>query len=90
MVVRQTGEHMKARTFIAAAALAAASTVAIGVSAASAEQPVEPGCNGQAVVVRNHASGTNDTNSKGPGYFFRDGQTVKSRIKHARLVDCGL
>jgi hypothetical protein len=55
--------------------------------AALADQPADPGCNGQAVKVRNLGSGTNENNAKGPGYFFRDGQTVKAAIEFARQAD---
>jgi hypothetical protein len=55
------------------------------VAAADTPNPIgAPGCNGNIVATTNHASGTNDTNSKGPGFFFRDGQTVKAAIEGVR------
>ena len=82
---------MKNSKSIRAAALASAVAMLTlgGASVAAADTPNPvgaPGCNGNIVATFNHLSGTNDNNSKGPGFFFRDGQDVKDAIAGARSL----
>jgi len=59
------------------------------VAAADTPNPIgAPGCNGNIVATTNHNSGTNADNSRGPGYFFRDGQAVKAAIEGVRDFAC--
>lgn len=74
----------------------AASAFAVGSIGGPALADVEEadapgsGCFGRIVAWHNHNSGvnpsgsSNDTNARGPGYFFRDGQFLKAQLAVAR------
>ena len=55
--------------------------------------PDLPGCRGNINATINHDSGNEDTNptdkdSKGPGYFFRNGQEFKAALAGVRAEFC--
>lgn len=58
------------------------------------ETPGLPGCFGNLNATFNHDSGSEDPNptdkdSKGPGWFFRDGQAFKEAREFTRGMYCG-
>jgi len=50
--------------------------------------PGLPGCDGNIVATFNHGSGQTANDSRGPGFFFRDGQVTKAAIADARAGFC--
>ena len=66
-----------------------------GVPAKATPDPITtpdlPGCRGNINATFNHLSGIqdHDRDSKGPGYYFRDGQTFKAELAGARADFCG-
>jgi hypothetical protein len=53
--------------------------------------PDLPGCFGNLNAIFNHDSGIQDhgRDSKGAGYYFRDGQAFKAARDEARAIFCG-
>jgi hypothetical protein len=52
--------------------------------------PDLPGCRGNINATLNHDSGIHDhgKDSKGPGYYFRDGQDFKAALAGVRAAFC--
>jgi hypothetical protein len=76
-----------------AALVVAVPTLTLGAAAVAGADTPNPvgatGCNGNVVATANHNSGTTATNSRGPGFYFRDGQVVKGAIEGVRAEACG-
>lgn len=93
-VLREERVMKSTRKQIAGALVAGGLVFGMGAGVAQADTPqptVEPGlpgCEGNILATFNHVSGTDETNSRGPGFWFRDGKVVTAEIAKARSRFC--